>query len=198
MPSERPSIFGLSADGRRLVTVQCDSAALGWLAGLLEGEGSFLSGPPSKPNLPRISIHMADLDVLQKVGALFGVSVFAQKQRPAPHHEVIYSCLLIGSRAVALMVQLRPLMGMRRQAQIDKALASYKAPKSKIYPTVAQILEHVDCSTNAIAHHYGVSHSYVTKLLAQAKKDQLLISEHMTRKRGRQAREKLGKSLETQ
>lgn len=37
-----------------------------WLAGLLEGEGSLIPGPPSYPNSPIIAIQMTDEDVVAK------------------------------------------------------------------------------------------------------------------------------------
>ena len=36
------------------------SAELHWLAGLLEGEGTFMTGPPSSPGLPVIAVNMTD------------------------------------------------------------------------------------------------------------------------------------------
>ena len=164
-------MFGLSDDGRRSVLIKVDDFTLGWLAGLLEGEGSFMKGPPSKSHLPRVTIQMTDLDVMLKIGTLFGVKPSTVKARPG--HKEIYHCDLKGSRAVALMKKLRPLMSMRRQAAIDKALASYRPPGSygKIYPTVEQIeqrLKHTQCSTNALAKYYGCSRSYIDKLRAAA------------------------------
>ena len=44
-----------------------------WLAGLLEGEGAFLHGPPSAPNQPRIALNMTDLDVVERVSKMFNV-----------------------------------------------------------------------------------------------------------------------------
>jgi hypothetical protein len=162
-------MFSLSADGRRSVVITVDAFTLGWLAGLLEGEGSFMKGPPSKAHLPRISIQMTDSDVMLKVGALFGVKPSTVKARP-PRHKEIYHCDLKGSRAVALMTKLRPYMSLRRQLAIDSALASYKPPitSGKIYPTAAQIeqqLKDKRCSTYALARLYGCSRSYITKLL---------------------------------
>lgn len=160
-------LFSLSVDGRRSIIITCDQFTLGWLAGLLEGEGSFISGPPSKPHSPRISIQMTDRDVMENVGALFGRGLFA-KQPQNPRNKMIYSCYQQGSRAVALMKFLRPLMGTRRQAQIDKALASYKPHKNygNVYPTQEQILAHGLCPARVIAKHYGVSISYVSKVRA--------------------------------
>jgi hypothetical protein len=162
---DKAGLFGVSDDGSRSVTVRCGLVTLGWLAGLLEGEGSFLSGPPSKAHLPVITIQMTDLDTMNTLGALLGIKPCAI-ERPLRHRKVIYSCRLVGSRAVALMKQLRPLMGIRRQAQIDKALASYKLPKNhdKVYPTRTQLLEHGARSTSDLAKLYGVSRCYIDKV----------------------------------
>jgi hypothetical protein len=45
-----------------------------WLAGLLEGEGSFLKAPPSAPNRPVISMQSTDEDVIARVASLMSVS----------------------------------------------------------------------------------------------------------------------------
>ena len=44
---------------------------LHWLAGLLEGEGSFMTGPPSSPGLPVIAVNMTDHDVMARIGQIF-------------------------------------------------------------------------------------------------------------------------------
>ena len=119
----RTLIFGLSPEGHTTIE-EYDPYTLVWLSGLLESEGSFMRGPPSKPNLPRVAIAMTDLDVIVKVGDLFGVSVFSTRPAVAKN-KLIYSCGLRGSKAVLLMKLLKPLMSTRRQAQIEKALASY-------------------------------------------------------------------------
>jgi len=40
-----------------------------WLCGLLEGEGSFMKGPPSRPQYPVISMCSTDEDVMQRVSS---------------------------------------------------------------------------------------------------------------------------------
>ena len=52
-----------------------------WLAGLLEGEGSFMRGPPSRPNMPAIAIQMTDEDVIQRVAQLWAVCYTAPARR---------------------------------------------------------------------------------------------------------------------
>jgi hypothetical protein len=95
-----------------------------WLAGLLEGEGSFVAGPPSAPRSPAVQIWMTDRDVMDRVGALLGVAVMVVPSRRAGWRTA-YSVRMRGSRAVLWMHLLRPLMGERRRKQIDQAVASY-------------------------------------------------------------------------
>lgn len=48
---------------------------LHWLAGLLEGEGSFMAGPPSSPGLPVLAVNMTDHDVMARLGRIFNRKV---------------------------------------------------------------------------------------------------------------------------
>jgi hypothetical protein len=98
--------------------------ALYWLAGLLEGEGSFLPGEPSNPNSPRISLVMTDFDVVRRAADLLGVQSIYTRQGKGSW-QTSYGFHLKGTRAIAAMRQLQPLMGARRQSQIDRALASH-------------------------------------------------------------------------
>lgn len=98
---------------------------IAWLAGLLEGEGCFLGAPPSSPNQPLITVVMTDLDVIQRVADMFGCSVVTiHTDRQNPRWKPTYKARMGGSKAVSMMHLLRPMMGARRQAQIDKAIAS--------------------------------------------------------------------------
>jgi len=104
-------------------------AELYWLAGWLEGEGSFLRPPPSDPRRARIAAHSCDYDVLQEVGRLIRVT-------PQPDHRAArqrngwspsWRVLCRGTRAVLLMEAIAPIMGRRRKRQIKRALdAAYK------------------------------------------------------------------------
>jgi len=98
-----------------------------WLAGLLEGEGSFMAGPPSNPRMPVLSVNMTDEDVMARLGRIFGRKVQVVRPRN-PRWRTSYQLRVQGGSAVRWMILLRPLMGSRRQAQIDRALASY-APR---------------------------------------------------------------------
>jgi hypothetical protein len=97
---------------------------LHWLAGLLEGEGTFLAGPPSAPRSPAVQFWMTDRDVVERAAAMLDSAVMVVAPRRA-HWKTTYAVRLSGSRAVVWMLRLRSLMGTRRREQIDRAIASY-------------------------------------------------------------------------
>lgn len=102
-----------------------------WLAGLLEGEGSFTAPAPSEPKLPRISIEMTDEDVVQKAAGIFGVKYHRIAARKLSHQDS-FKVNLKGRFAYQMMKQLYPLLSKRRQTQIDNALKNYEyTPRSK-------------------------------------------------------------------
>jgi hypothetical protein len=105
-------------------TAEVDYQSIHWLAGLLEGEGSFLKGAPSAPNTPSIAVSMTDEDVIERVARYFGVKYHAVGKRQE-HHKTPYTVHLKGAKAHDLMRQLYPLMGLRRREQIDRALENY-------------------------------------------------------------------------
>lgn len=95
-----------------------------WLAGLLEGEGSFMKPPPSSPNAPRISINMTDEDIIARVAVIFKRKYQFIKSKNLKHKDS-YRVTLSGKRAVELMIACRFVMSNRRQKQIDEALSKY-------------------------------------------------------------------------
>jgi hypothetical protein len=95
-----------------------------WLAGWLEGEGSFVPPPPSDPKRARISAVTCDADVAIEVGRLLRVRpcLSYSPRQARTGRSPIWRLLRRGRQAVELMTGLRPLMGERRKAQIDRAL----------------------------------------------------------------------------
>jgi len=98
-----------------------------WLAGILEGEGSFMAGPPSKPNLPSIQMTTTDEDIARRVASLLGVKhrAISNERHARRGWKQAYFVTLKGERAYHMMGYLRPLMGQRRQQQIDKARSCF-------------------------------------------------------------------------
>lgn len=95
---------------------------LHWMAGLLEGEGSFYQGPPSRRAYVKVSVEMTDRDVIERVAALWGMAWRSPKNRNPAAWKQSYQTVIQGKKAEALMRQLYPLMGERRRKQIDVAL----------------------------------------------------------------------------
>ena len=147
---------------------------LEWLAGVLEGEGSFFPGPPSKPNVPVVAMATTDRDVAERVSAFFGTNVVTDRVRKE-HWKQSYRVTVKGRRAMDLMRSLRPLMGKRRQGQIDRALAShdpaFKYRNGKTALTWEQagairLALMAGGSPRALADEYGVSYDVVTSIKA--------------------------------
>ena len=107
---------------------------LAWLAGLLEGEGSFSSPPPSDPKRVRILIEMVDLDVIERVSDLVGLA-YTRPNRRKDYWKQSYKMTIRGPKAVEVMRAIYPLMSIRRRAQIVRALAAVNLevePKLKL------------------------------------------------------------------
>lgn len=100
---------------------------IAWLAGLLEGEGSFLMIRSSKVyRYPQIVVNMTDRDVIVRVAGLFGGSVY-DIPRYVEGRKLSYRAQITGSGAAQWMMDLYPWLGERRRSRIDKVLAEYRA-----------------------------------------------------------------------
>jgi len=104
----------------------CD---LYWLAGILEGEGTFVSGPPSQPNSPIARISMTDLDTVTRAAGLLERAVTPVRARK-PHYKPVFNTQIKGAEAVALMMAVGPILGPDRTRQIERVLAGW-APRRR-------------------------------------------------------------------
>jgi hypothetical protein len=105
---------------------------LAWIAGLLEGEGSFLMPPPSKPMSALISMESTDHDVVLRAAALLGINNIFSRVRGS--NKRTYIIRVAGARAEEYMRQLLPHMGERRAEKIRSILeymARYRCCKDK-------------------------------------------------------------------
>jgi hypothetical protein len=110
---------------------------LAWLAGLLEGEGSFFlrklyrrpkNSPAWTQLIPHIQVGMTDHDVVKRVADLMGVGVTLRSE-PSRRGKAIFATALSGWRADRLMRRLLPMMGKRRSGQIKTALEGQSLPR---------------------------------------------------------------------
>ena len=107
-----------------------------WMAGYLEGEGSFSSRkigrllrgkpyPEPLPKYPIFSVMSTDKDVVEKVSTLTGFAV--QSVKPKPNCKPLYRCVASGPNARGWMMMIYPFMGERRKARIKSVLAAWRA-----------------------------------------------------------------------
>lgn len=97
-----------------------------WLAGLLEGDGSFLMSKNGKDCfIPRIKISMLDEDVIEKVASIFGSTV--TKSLTPKGDKVMFTTSIAKASIVEPMLKsLYPFMGKRRKQQIEIMFEYFK------------------------------------------------------------------------
>ena len=99
-----------------------------WLAGLLEGEGSFGIAVSRKSDgsvyeYPRVLLNMTDRDVVERAATMMGAHrVYHHKAKKDKHRDQ-FKCKVHGDLALELMRRVRPMMGERRSARIDELLS---------------------------------------------------------------------------
>jgi hypothetical protein len=101
------------------------SITLGWLAGLLEGEGCFyIHG-----HLAAIRLNMTDRDVVARAAELWGTNVRTEQRTKTNHRPLHYKPLhctsIAGPPAIQWMLRLRHLMGSRRRSKIEQVIREW-------------------------------------------------------------------------
>lgn len=110
---------------------------------------------------------MTDEDVVARVAALLGISYHRSDRGAARGWKPCFVFHMKGGRAVEWMRKLRPLMGIRRQAQIDAALQGYipvRAPLSeKVRQQIVQALQEGVRAVD-LADKFKISREHVYRL----------------------------------
>ena len=88
-----------------------------WLAGLLEGEGSF---DAHRGKYPRIRLAMTDRDVVGRAASVMDAKI-RLSLHPAPN-KATWHTEISGGRAAEIMRQILPYMGARRSGKIAEIL----------------------------------------------------------------------------
>jgi hypothetical protein len=112
-----------------------------WLAGLLEGEGCFWTyrtkystagGKVREKEYPAVNVQMVDLDIVERVAALFaqfskgGKCAIQTHEYKNEKHKTVYIVSMTGWTAVDIMRAILPWMGERRTAKITELIKSYE------------------------------------------------------------------------
>lgn len=104
-----------------------DECAVSWLAGLLEGEGTFsLNRYSPEIAYPVIGLQMCDAGVVARAARLLGASSVWRREPEQVGWSPTYCTAISGQRAAVWMRRLRTSMGTRRAAAIDAALSQYR------------------------------------------------------------------------
>jgi hypothetical protein len=140
--------------------------ALFWIAGLLEGEGTFLRPVPSSPASPILSCRMTDRDVVELAARAFGTSMCCVDKG---RYKTEFVAAVKGARAAELMRLLHPMMSTRRQRAIDRALRGYRPPVRKLNFALAEEIRsrRVDGETiSSLARSFLVSRPTIRAVLS--------------------------------
>ncbi len=97
---------------------------ISWLAGLIEGEGSFLTCNTS----PCISLQMTDKDIIERAARLLGVTVRGPYVYGS--NKPTWTCRVYGQRAAGWIMTLWTFMGTRRREKMLEVLEAWKARKT--------------------------------------------------------------------
>lgn len=114
---------------------------LGWLVGILEGEGAFVASPDKRrPSTVavKIQVEMTDKDMIERLHSLLPhgrvwESNYPSKRKAFPNAKDSWRWAISRKDTVKeLTTLIYPHMSTRRQAQLDKVLlyCSYKKEKS--------------------------------------------------------------------
>jgi len=120
----------LITDGTELSWEGADGdARIAWLAGILEGEGSFLTARFDSYCYPRVQMTMCDRFVLERTMTLMpGSHIYSvnDKRRAERGWSDSWMVTVNGLPAAAVMKAVLPWMGSRRTRAIDRSLSAWR------------------------------------------------------------------------
>lgn len=144
-----------------------------WLAGLLEGEGSFAMTGRSIS----IVVNMIDQDIIERAATLLEGYVYGPiRSASVPsHHQPIWRAQVKGPNAAGWMMTIYRLLGSRRRSQVARALTDWRAMRYvRISPVIERsIIEAWDagCRTKLhLARRFRVSRGTVYRVLSDYQK----------------------------
>lgn len=109
-----------------------DQRDIYWIAGILEGEGSFHNAISRGIPYPTVSVEMKDKDIIERLANVTGIGVVRESTRPSrpEHWSKMFTWRVSKGQDVArLLLAVYPEMGERRQAQIAELVNNLTATK---------------------------------------------------------------------
>lgn len=108
-----------------------------WLAGYLEGEGSFCATPNRTARTFKLQVGSTDNDVIRKASRILYNGQFRDVHRNGNGvrdgyaRKTLHTVNVTGSLAIQWMMTLYPLMGTRRKARFKEIILEWKDYKGK-------------------------------------------------------------------
>lgn len=144
---------------------------IAWLAGLLEGEGSFGDSKGS----PTIQLQITDRDIATRAAALMSVKVRAPWQPKGKRVNggsfcPVYSVVACGTRAIGLMMTLYSVLGERRRERVKGVLARWRAsPRAPRAPRGQRFM--ATCHPNEVRCGHGLCERCYMRRYHQARRE---------------------------
>ena len=96
---------------------------IAWLAGLIEGEGSF--GNHGTSDSPFITITSTDEDIVKRVAYLWNTRIYELKKRES-NHKLQFTTRIFSHDAIGWMLTIYSFMGIRRRYKILEVISIWK------------------------------------------------------------------------
>jgi hypothetical protein len=99
-----------------------------FLAGVFEGEGSFgFWGKAEKVNrYLRIQVVMTDEDIVKRFVDYFKLGFITTRMPKNEEHKKVFKWVVSGDKAIEVMLQIAPFLGIRRQEKFIQCCLSSK------------------------------------------------------------------------
>lgn len=103
------------------------SRDIGWIAGFLEGEGSFGYHRSATGGAPVVQATQVQREPVDRLKALLGGHIYFKRAHPPS--QASYQWRASGPLAVGVMMMVHELMSPRRREQIHASLAPWRATR---------------------------------------------------------------------
>jgi hypothetical protein len=117
-----PRVYTFGRNSTAPATVSPSQCDIGWIAGFIEGEGSFC-GRRKSHRTETVTVTQVQREPLERMTRLLGGTIHS---RPRHHSQPVgqpyYTWQASGARARGVMLTIFSLMSPRRKGQIRKAL----------------------------------------------------------------------------
>lgn len=135
-------------------------------AGILEGEGSFLT--KTGGFAPVVTCQMTDLDVLEELQSVFGGTIHAVTKREE-HWKDAWAWRVSGTDAAKAMQKVRPYMFSRRKETLDRVLKVWldkqdsRERQSELVQIAAVAYLNGEGSYRELAKKFGISYETIRR-----------------------------------